>query len=153
MEYVLIVTIKHPFELSSAMKFPQIFRTSQPMRFDIKPRYYDPVKEEVEQRTARIKKELQADGFLPSLEEDAEDLKGYSSSIRGSFTGGSPIKGRESASIHSAGLIRLVIFVLLIGSLFGYIYFGPEALYILLYTAMGVGLIFAFFRLKRKHSR
>lgn len=153
MEYVFNITTKHPFELSSTMKFPQIFRTAQPMRFDIKPRYYDPVKEEVEQRTARIKKELQADGILPSLEEDAEDLKGYSSSIRGSFTSGGPIKGRESTSIHSAGLIRLVIFVLLIGSLFGYIYFGPEALYILLYTAMGIGLLVAFFRLKRKRIK
>ncbi|RPA67369.1 hypothetical protein EF405_15985 [Cyclobacteriaceae bacterium YHN15] len=135
------------------MKFPQIFRTAQPMRFDIKPRYYDPVKEEIEQRTARIKKELQADGKLPVEDGDEEGLSYYSSSIRGSFTGGSPIKGRTSSALHSAGMIRLVIFVLLIVSLFGYIYYGPEAIYILLYIVAGISLLFVFFRLKRKQRK
>jgi hypothetical protein len=135
------------------MKFPQIFRTTQPMRFDIKPRYYDPVKEEIEQRTARIKKELQADGKLPVEDGDEEGLSYYSSSIRGSFTGGSQIKGRTSSTLHSAGMIRLVIFVLLIVSLFGYIYYGPEAIYILLYIVAGISLLFVFFRLKRKQRK
>jgi Flp pilus assembly protein TadB len=135
------------------MKFPQIFRTTQPMRFDIKPRYYDPVREEIEQRTARIKKELQADGKLPVEDGDEEGLSYYSSSIRGSFTGGSQIKGRTSSALHSAGMIRLVIFVLLIVSLFGYIYYGPEAIYILLYIVAGISLLFVFFRLKRKQRK
>jgi uncharacterized ion transporter superfamily protein YfcC len=135
------------------MKFPQIFRTSQPMRFDIKPRYYDPVKEEIEQRTARIKKELQADGKLPFSEEEEEGLQFYSSSIRGSFTGGSQIKGRTSSALHSAGMIRLVIFVLLIGGLFGYIYYGPEAIYIILYLVGGISLLVLFFRLKRNQHK
>jgi hypothetical protein len=135
------------------MKFPQIFRTTQPMRFDIKPRYYDPVREEIEQRTARIKKELQADGKLPVEDGDEEGLSYYSSSIRGSFTGGSQIKGRTSSALHSAGMIRLVIFVLLIVSLFGYIYYGPEAIYIPLYIVAGISLLFVFFRLKRKQRK
>ena len=44
------------------MKFPSIFRTASPSRFDIKPRYYDPVKEELDQRESRIKKQLEAEG-------------------------------------------------------------------------------------------
>lgn len=135
------------------MKFPQIFRTSQPMRFDIKPRYYDPVREEIVQRTARIKKELQADGKLPVEEGDEEGLSDYSSSIRGSFIGGSQIKGRTSSALHSAGMIRLVIFVLLIGSLFGYVYYGPEAIYIILYIVAGISLLVVFFRLKRNQRK
>ncbi|MFD2200220.1 hypothetical protein [Shivajiella indica] len=135
------------------MKFPQIFRTAQPMRFDIKPRYYDPVKEEIEQRTARIKKELQADGKLPLEEGDEENVGLYHSSIRGSFTGGSQIKGRYSSALNSAGLIRLVIFVLLIGSLFGYIYYGAEAIYIILYLLAGISLLVVFFKLKRNQRQ
>ena len=45
------------------------------MRFDVKPRYYDPVKEEIEQRTAKIKRELQAEGKLPMEDEDEETLR------------------------------------------------------------------------------
>lgn len=130
------------------MKFPSIFRTAKPMRFDIKPRYYDPVKEEIEQRTARIKKELQTEGKLPSTEGEENYRGGYGSSIRGAFTSGSQIKGRYSSGMNNAGLIRLVIFVLLILSLFGYIYFGPDAIYMMLYTGAGLALLVLFFRLK-----
>jgi hypothetical protein len=147
------LNVKTIIRIDETMKFPQIFRTAQPMRFDIKPRYYDPVKEEIDQRTARIKKELQADGKLPINEGEEEGLSNYNSSIRGSFTGGSPIKGRASAALHSAGMIRLVIFVLLIASLFGYIYYGPEAIYLLLYIVAGISLLFLFFKLKRNQLK
>ncbi|MGY6744383.1 MAG: hypothetical protein ACXIUQ_16705 [Cecembia sp.] len=136
------------------MKFPQIFRTTQPMRFDIKPRYYDPVKEEIQQRTARIKKELQAEGRLPDDGDGAEGYSNYSgSSLRGAFTSGSQIKGRHSSAMNSAGMIRLVIFVLLIGSLFGYIYYGPEAIYTILYAVGGIALVLLFLKIRRQQRR
>jgi hypothetical protein len=124
------------------------------MRFDIKPRYYDPVKEEIEQRTARIRKELQAEGKLPDEAGESEVYSRYDgSSIRGAFTGGSKIKGRQGSPLNNAGMLRLVIFVLLIGSLFGYIYYGPEAIYILLYAAVGIALLVLFFRLRKPRKR
>ncbi|WP_291778782.1 hypothetical protein [Cecembia sp.] len=136
------------------MKFPQIFRTTQPMRFDIKPRYYDPVKEEIQQRTSRIKKELQSEGKLPLEGDNLDDYNGYDgSSIRGAFTAGSQIKGRKSSALNSAGMLRLVIFVLLIGSLFGYIYYGPEAIYLILYALGGILLLVLFFRIRRQQRR
>lgn len=136
------------------MKFPQIFRTTQPMRFDIKPRYYDPVKEEIQQRTSRIKKELQSEGKLPLEGDDPDNYNGYDgSSIRGAFTSGSQIKGRKSSPLNSAGMLRLVIFVLLIGSLFGYIYYGPEAIYLILYAVGGIVLLVLFFRIRRQQRR
>lgn len=136
------------------MKFPSIFRTAQPMRFDVKPRYYDPVKEEIEQRTAKIKRELQAEGKLPMEDEDEETLRrDYGSGIRGAFAAGGQIKGRQTSSINSAGLIRLVIFVLLIGSVFGYIYLGPEAIYTMIYVVGGIALLVLFFRLKASKSK
>lgn len=133
------------------MKFPSIFRVSQPQRFDIKPRYYDPVKEEIEQRTSRIKKELQAEGILPM--EDSEEGDFHSSSIRGAFASGSQIRGRSSSPFNSAGLMRMVIFVLLVIALFGYIYLGPEALYTMAYLIGGLALLVVFFRIKGKSGQ
>lgn len=136
------------------MKFPSIFRTAKPMRFDIKPRYYDPVKEEIAQRTAKIKRELQADGKIPLENEDGEVLnRDYGSSIRGAFTQGGPIKGRSTSVVSSTGIIRLVIFMVLLGAFFGYVYLGPEALYLMLFIFMGGVLVYLFFRLKGKSRR
>ena len=134
------------------MKFPSIFRVAHPQRFEIKPRYYDPVKEEIEQRTSRIKKELQAEGKIPLNEEDL-DSDFYSSSIRGAFASGSQIRGRSTSPFNSAGLMRLVIFVLLIVAVFGYIYLGPEALYTMAYLIGGVALLVVFFRIKGKSGK
>ncbi len=136
------------------MKFPSIFKTARPMSFDIKPRYYDPVKEEINQRTERIKRELQADGKINSDEEITDAFRrDYGSSIRGAFAQGGPIKGRQSSVLNSAGLIRLFIFVLLIGGMMGYIYFGAIVLYGILYLSIGGGLVGLFFRLKGRSRR
>lgn len=40
------------------MKIPSIFRLPQHKRFTYVPRYYDPIKEDIVNRTERIKKEL-----------------------------------------------------------------------------------------------
>ncbi|EOZ92290.1 hypothetical protein A33Q_4383 [Indibacter alkaliphilus LW1] len=136
------------------MKFPSIFRTAKPMRFDIKPRYYDPVKEEINHRTEKIKRELQADGVLPMGDEDAESIhRDYGSSLRGAFTSGSPIKGRQSSPLNSAGLLRLIIFVILIGALIAYVYLGPDAIYAMLYIVGGIALVVLFFRLRSNTKR
>lgn len=131
------------------MKLPSLFRTAQPMRFDIKPRFYDPVKEEIEQRTARIKKELQAEGKLPYEEGyDPENDSFRSSAIRGAFTQGSPIKGKTSTPFSNTGFLRLLIFLVLITLVFGYVYYGPDAVYYLLYFATGVLLLSLVVKLK-----
>jgi len=136
------------------MKFPSIFRTAQPMRFDIKPRYYDPVKEDIAQRTAKIKRELQADGKISLENEDFDTLnRDYGSSIRGAFTQGGPIKGRTSSVINRTGIIRLVIFLVLLGAFFGYVYLGPDVLYTMLFIFIGGALVYLFFRLKGKSRR
>jgi len=131
------------------MKLPSLFRTAQPMRFDIKPRFYDPVKEEIEQRTARIKKELQMEGKLPYEEGyDPENDSFRGSAIRGAFTQGSPIKGKTSTPFSNTGFLRLLIFLVLIALVFGYVYYGPDAVYYLLYFAVGVLLVSLIVKLK-----
>lgn len=133
------------------MKFPSIFRTAKPMRFDIKPRHYDPIKEEIEQRTSRIKRQLEADGILPSDREINEAFeRGNDSSIRGAFTQGSPIRNKPADIFSSAGMLRLLILLILVGSITAYLYWGTAALYILLYVGIGIASVLFFLRLKGK---
>jgi len=131
------------------MKFPSIFRTAAPMRFDIKPRYYDPVREEIEQRTSKIKHELEAEGLIDPNGEN--NFQGFGSGIRGSFAQYKGIKQRENVNIFaSTAMIRTLIFLLLLGSVFGYIYFGPIVFEYLAYLVALVAGLYFFFRLKPK---
>ena len=91
------------------MKFPSIFRTATPMRFDIKPRYYDPIREELEERTSRIKKELEEEGYLEG-EENMIQPKGYGGGIRGSFAQHRGIKPKSSNMFNSTAMIRTILF-------------------------------------------
>ncbi|MCH7402857.1 hypothetical protein MM214_13400 [Belliella kenyensis] len=136
------------------MKFPSIFKTAKPMSFDIKPRYYDPIREEIEQRTERIKRELQAEGKIQSEEEITDSFRqNYGSSIRGAFAQGGAIKGRTSSVLTSAGMLRMIILILLIGSMIGYIYYGALVLYGILYVAGGGVLLALFLKLKGRSRR
>jgi hypothetical protein len=120
------------------MKLPSLFRTASNVRYDIKPRYYDPVKEEIEQRTARIKKELESEGFI----EESEF--GFRSNIKGAFGQSRGIKEKlDTKTVASTGLIRTFIFLLLMGSIFGYLYLGPVVFSYILYLAIfSLGIYF-----------
>jgi hypothetical protein len=133
------------------MKLPTVFRTATPMRFDIKPRYYDPVKEEIVQRTSQIKKDLEAQGLLDKSDGTSRDIGSYGAGIRGSFSQHKGIKEREGVNIFaSTAMIRSMIFLLLVGSIFGYIYIGPLIFEYMAYVAALGAAIYFFFRLKPK---
>ncbi|WP_339875183.1 hypothetical protein [uncultured Algoriphagus sp.] len=133
------------------MKFPSVFRTAAPTRFDVKPRYYDPVREEIEQRTSLIKRELEAQGLLEKSDGTPRDFGSYGAGIRGSFAQHKGIKERDGLNVFaSTAMIRTFIFLLLFGSIFGYVYLGPVIFeYIAYAVAIGAGIYF-FFRLKPK---
>lgn len=50
------------------MKFPSIVKIPNNKRFNFEPRYYDPIKEEIAERTERIRQELAGKdlGYVPS---------------------------------------------------------------------------------------
>lgn len=102
------------------MKFPSIFRTPSHQRFHFEPRYYDPVKEDLDQRQSRIKKELESGQVVD------EEYKSY---IKGNFTG-KLYKRRTGKS--SSGILQFFLMAILFGGIFGYIYFGEIVLYYLL---------------------
>ncbi len=131
------------------MKIPSLFKSKSPNRFEIKPRYWDPVKEEIEQRTAYIKRELEAQGKLTPEEIDLKAK--YETGIRGAFSQNRKTKSFNSGSGASTAVIRSLIFFILLGGGAGYLYLGPVIFQYLLIFAVLVGVIY--FISKRKPMR
>lgn len=131
------------------MKFPSLFKSKTPNRFEIKPRYWDPVKEEIALRTEFIKRELEAEGKLSP--EEIELKAKYETGIRGAFSQNRKNKSFASGSGGSTALLRTFIFFILLGGGAGYIYLGPIIFqYMLLFAALG-GVIY--FLSKKKPKR
>ncbi len=100
------------------MKLPSLFRKAKYQRFHIEPRYYDPVKEEIDEREERIRKELRGN-------KNKDSYTGHSSRIAGSFS-----KSKSRSGGASATLTQLIIMVMLSCLIVGYLYVGNLALYI-----------------------
>lgn len=98
------------------MKFPSIIKTSRYRRFEIEPRYYDPIKEEIEERTERIKRELRGE---------------YSSE----YSGARISFDRKSRKTASTSFIQLLIAAVLSLMVVGWLYFGNEVFYVLIVIA------------------
>jgi len=105
------------------MRFPSLFPTPGNKRFNFEPRYYDPIKEDIERRTARIKQELS--GYKNS---------NYRTSISNAFS-------RKTPQSNKTGLIQFSLIAGMFCIFFGYLYYGNIAIYILL-TGMGLYLLY-----------
>ena len=100
------------------MKIPSLTRLPNHQRFHFEPRYYDPVKEDIAERTSRIKQEISQVGGLESAARGLE----------GAFA-------RRTRRTKSASVLQFVIVAVLCIVTFGYIYFGNAALYALMLAA------------------
>ncbi len=110
------------------MKIPSLFRIPNHQRFYIKPRHYDPVKEDVENRERLIIAEI-----------NAEKKKGI-------YVPGTRISSafkRTGAKKDDGSILRLLIVILLFGGTTGYMFYGPIALYIT------IGILAAFIMVKK----
>lgn len=94
------------------MKLPSITKIPKYQKFSYTPRFYDPIKEDIEQRTERIKRDLE--GNLNPNDQ---------SPMRNAFR-------RKSAANRKSNIIQLLLIILLLGTFFGYIYFGNEVIYL-----------------------
>ncbi|MBL3656326.1 hypothetical protein [Fulvivirga sediminis] len=101
------------------MRLPSLFKTPKYQRFNVTPRYYDPVKEEIDARTAHIRSIIDAD----QGELDEKDFP--KSRIAGSFTTRKPTR-------KNVNMTQPVIILLLTAGLVGYWFYGNIALYIFL---------------------
>jgi len=98
------------------MKFPSLSRLPSHRRFNVEPRYYDPVKEDIDERTSRIKQEIRQVG---------EGSSQATSSITGSFA-------RKASYDKNANILQMVIVILMITLIAGYLIYGNDIFYIFL---------------------
>jgi hypothetical protein len=110
------------------MKFLSVFtKAPKHQRFNYSPRFYDPLKEELEERESRIKLEIAREkGTLKP-----EDLNGYRGRISGAFQTARKRSNPVSAGT-SATMLRLGIFLFLTIFIIAFLEFGRPALYSLL---------------------
>lgn len=108
------------------MRFPSLFRLPQSQRFYIKPRYYDPIKEEIKERTEKIKREME-------------------SGEKTDYVPGRITFERKTRSVPNASFLQLVIAAILGSLLVGWFYYGNDVFYAL-WLAVPVYLYFRFIR-------
>jgi len=93
------------------MKFPSLSRMPKYKRFNFEPRYYDPVKEDIQNRTERIKGQL----------KHTSD-RSYREQIKSAYA------TRERRE-KSTNLMQLLLILILLGTFFGWIFYGNAVLY------------------------
>ena len=104
------------------MKFISLFtKAPSHQRFGYNPRFYDPKKEEMEERESRIKSELERERGI------TEDLTRHRSRIAGSFQAAR--KRSKASSEPNAAVLRSVILICLVLFLMAFITWGKVALY------------------------
>lgn len=93
------------------MKFPSISRLPNHRRFNFEARYYDPVKEDIKNRTERIRTEV-----------DVEANKSHREHIREAFN-------RRDRANRKADFMQLLLITIMVGSAVGWWFYGNIALY------------------------
>lgn len=115
------------------MKFPSLIRTNKFSQFHYEPRYYDPIKEEIEGKlkAARANKNKELTGH------------GHASSISAAF------RKRERKSSQTS-VIQMLIAAAMLGTFVGWIFYGNDIFYIYLLLSP----LYFYFRIKgRKKPR
>ncbi len=113
------------------MRFPSLFRLPKHQQFRIQPRYYDPVKEEIRERTERIKEEM----------EGGQTGEHRSSKI--AFK-------RKTKSAPATSMIQLGIAATLGAMVMGWLQFGNDIFYYLLWALIPVYLLYRLKSVRRK---
>ena len=104
------------------MKFISLFtKAPSHQKFAYNPRFYDPKKEEMEERENRIKSELEKERGMK------EDLVQHRSRIAGSFQAAR--KRSKASSEPNAAVLRSLILICLVLFLMAFITWGKVALY------------------------
>ncbi|MFZ1808108.1 MAG: hypothetical protein WAU36_12840 [Cyclobacteriaceae bacterium] len=105
------------------MKFLSVFsKAPTHQRFNYTPRYYDPKKEEMKEREARIRRELKLE------REEGTEMGDYRSRIPGSFHAARK-RSKQSGKTLGASLLRFGIVLFLVLFIIAYIQWGQVAFY------------------------
>ena len=113
------------------MRFPSLFRLPKHQQFRIQPRYYDPVKEEIRERTERIKEKMEG--------SETNEYHGSKISFR-----------RKTQSAPATSMIQLGIAALLGAMVLGWLQFGNEVFYYLLWLLVPIYLMYRLKSFRRR---
>ena len=116
------------------MKVPSIFRIPRHQRFQYIPRYYDEVKEDLEKRTARIRREVEREG-------ETERSTDHRSRISGGFSRYHESRRQD----RNTSLMQLIMVLVLFGAFTGYLFYGS----IVLYALLLIFPVYIYFKVKR----
>ncbi len=94
------------------------FHTPKPKQFSFRPRFYDPEKEEFEQREQRIKEEL---GIAT---EKTYDSKSYRDRIRGSFRNQGRNQSKTADELRRSQNSRLIIMIIVLALIFYLVFYS-----------------------------
>lgn len=99
------------------MKFPSLVKLPKYKKFNFEPRYYDPVKEEIDMRAEKIRLDMEAQQRV-----GADDRALFKAELE------HVLRRRETEDRNST--IMQVVFVLLFIAIFaGYIFYGNNVIY------------------------
>lgn len=113
------------------MRFPSLFRLPRHQQFRIKPRYYDPVKEEIKDRTERIARRANSnaeDDYQPST----INFK------------------RKAQAAPATSMLQLAIAATLCLMILGWFQFGNDVFYYLLWIIVPSYLFYRIKTLRRR---
>lgn len=111
------------------MRIPTLSRLPKNKRFNFQPRYYDPIKEEIEERTSRIKSEM-----------DVNTSDAYRENISAAFR-------RRSRAEKKSGVMQFAFVILFLLIFIGYLTFGEKIFFSFLLLIP----VYIWLKLKRRH--
>jgi len=94
------------------------FHTPKPKQFNFRPRFYDPEKEDFEQREQRIKEEL---GIAT---EKPYDSKSFRDRIRGSFRNQGRNQSKSSEELRRSQNTRLIFMIIFLALIFYFVFYS-----------------------------
>lgn len=112
------------------MRFPSLFRLPKHQRFHIEPRYYDPVKMEIKERTERIKQAMKR--------KITEDYKPTQIHFK-----------RKARASPVASMLQLLIALILGMMVVGWLEFGNRIFYFLFWLVIPTYLLYLFIKMKK----
>ncbi|QNL22321.1 hypothetical protein HZR84_10335 [Hyphobacterium sp. CCMP332] len=108
------------------MRFPSFIRLPRHQKFHYEPRFYDPVKEDLDRRISLAKKQIPDDSNDSTRERISAQWK------------------RTERNSQKASFRQLIILIILISSVVLYFYFGNNGIYGIIGTLIVGYLIFKY---------
>jgi hypothetical protein len=100
------------------MKLPSLIRLPNSKKFAYEPRFYDPVKEEIAERTERIRREMEAEAKIT----DEQRIK-----FKAEWQ---QVHDRRESEVTRSNVSQLVLILLLAFLSVGYLFYGNNVLYL-----------------------